>query len=131
MGESERVPEGLGESGRALWTACRPERLHVAHRGLVLQAARLLDRLDTLAAQLDGRQADWLWAMEGGDGKVEVYVDKALAEARQYAVAYAQICDKMRQMGILGVPKEEQAGPSLVEQLKKAREERERRARPA
>lgn len=66
-------------------------------RTLLEEACRLADRLDRLDATLTGEDA-WLHFQANDDGsEVTVIVDKALAEARQQAVALKQIVSEFRQ----------------------------------
>jgi len=120
------VPDGLGASGRVLWDECRGDTLHAAHRGLVLQACRLLDRLDNLADQL-GDPRDLLVAVQTETGGVELVVDRALAELRQCALAYGKLIDQLRRLGVVREHRDQTQGPSLIEQLQQARAAREQR----
>jgi len=70
-------------------------RFDPAHKALLLEACRIGDRLDRLDRHLDGE--DWL-NFEVNDDRtvVTVIVDKALAEARQQALAFKQIVSELR-----------------------------------
>lgn len=71
------------------------EQLGPAQRVLLEEACRIVDRLDRLDAQLDGR--DWLSFDVGRGGPVTVVVDRVLSEARQQAAVLKQIVAELRQ----------------------------------
>jgi hypothetical protein len=92
------VPVGLGERGLALWVALSGD--DVARNGLVLEAARLADRLDELDSVIQGkgvlnlmqfRVIDSLVTDESLNISVEVKFQNVLSEARQQATAFAGI----------------------------------------
>ncbi|MEU0797163.1 hypothetical protein ABZ342_44475 [Amycolatopsis sp. NPDC005961] len=74
----------LGPRGAELWAAvCAGWTPSALHSELLLEACRIVDRLDKLDRQLRGE--DWLHfrARAEDEGEVHVYIDKALAEARE------------------------------------------------
>ncbi|WP_199444466.1 hypothetical protein [Umezawaea beigongshangensis] len=92
---------GLEAPGRALWsevTGAMP--LTALQRVLLLEACRIVDRLDKLDAQLRGDDRGWLEIElpdDDRDREVVVIVDRALVEARQQAVALKQLVGEIRQ----------------------------------
>jgi len=52
---------------------------------MIVEAARIADRLERLDAALTGETQTWLRLTEGRDAVLELRVDNALAEARQQA----------------------------------------------
>lgn len=92
------VPVGLGERGLALWAALSGE--DVARNGLVLEAARLADRLDELDGIIQGKGVLNLMQFRVIDKEVtddslninvEVKFQNVLSEARRQATAFAGI----------------------------------------
>ena len=92
------VPSGLGERGMALWEAL--SGADVARNGLVLEAARLADRLDELDNIIQGKGVLNLMQFRVIDKEVtdadltinvEVKFQNVLSEARQQAMAFAGI----------------------------------------
>lgn len=93
-------PSGLGERGSALWRAMATE--DVPRNALVLEAARLTDRLDELDNIIQGKGVLNLMQFrldfpsdEDGPYTVEVKFQAPLAEARQQATALAGILTKL------------------------------------
>ncbi|WP_284763401.1 hypothetical protein [Arthrobacter sp. efr-133-R2A-63] len=96
------VPPGLGERGLSIWEAMATE--DVPRNALVLEAARLADRLDELDNIIQGKGVlnlmqfrVHLWEDDGEERNVNVEVKFAapLAEARQQAIALANILAKL------------------------------------
>lgn len=58
---------------------------------LVVEAGRIVDRLDTLDAVLSGDVDTWLTLAEGREGEISVRIDSALTEARQQASVLRQL----------------------------------------
>lgn len=73
--------------------ALAPER-----RVLLEEACRIADRLDRLDALLSGDSGSWVRLVEdkGDPERQIVVVDRALAEARQQAVALKQLIAELR-----------------------------------
>ena len=94
---------GLGERGLALWEEMSGK--DVARNALVLEAARIADRLDELDNIIQGKGVLNLMQFrlhldeidEDGDRNihVEVKFGAPLAEARQQATAFATILSKL------------------------------------
>ena len=97
------VPAGLGERGVALWQAMSGS--DVVRNALVLEAARLADRLDELDNIIQGKGVLNLMQFRvlnreiDDDGSVnlnvEVKFQTPLAEARQQAIALSTILSKL------------------------------------
>jgi hypothetical protein len=98
---------GLGPAGRNLWsqvTGAGP--LGPMQTVLLLEACRIVDRLDALDEQMRGGEYLRLQAPEDEDDDrtFVVVVDKALAEARQQATALRGIVGEIRQAAKPGKP---------------------------
>ena len=97
------IPAGLGERGLALWESMSTK--DVPRNVLVLEAARLADRLDELDNIIQGKGVLNLMQFrlhlneidEDGDRNINVEVKFAapLAEARQQAIAFSTILSKL------------------------------------
>ena len=94
------VPVGLGVRGSAVWSSMATA--DVPRNVLVLEAARLADRLDELDSIIQGKGVLDLMIFrldfpEGDDEpfSVEVKFQNVLAEARQQATALAGILTKL------------------------------------
>lgn len=67
---------------------------------MIIEAARITDRLANLDKLLTGEVSVWAQLREGRDGDVYVYVDNALAEARQQATVLRHLISEIqRQRG--------------------------------
>jgi hypothetical protein len=91
-------------------------------RALEVESARIKARLDLLERQLAGEQDAWIHlTLNLPETVAEVTVDKALAEARQQALALATIAKTLASLG------EEEAAPaaSPEDALAARRKERE------
>ncbi|WP_324644165.1 hypothetical protein [Pseudarthrobacter sp. LT1] len=107
------VPPGLGERGSALWEELSGK--DVARNALVLEAARLADRLDELDNIIQGNGVLNLMQFrlhldeidDDGDRNINVEVKFAapLAEARQQAIAFATILTKLTPAEAAAKPK--------------------------
>jgi hypothetical protein len=111
---TDDVPR-LGERGARLWRELGGDNLDPAKKVLAEEACRIADRLDRLDDFLRGREDAWLrFRARNEDGSiVQVVVDKALAEARQQAVALKQIVAELRQGG----KDKPETGGSVLDQL--------------
>lgn len=98
------IPAGLGERGLALWQAMKSD--DVARDALVLEAARLTDRLDELDSVIQGKGVLNLMQFrvlnrefeEHGEAlsiDVEVKFQNVLSEARQQQLALANVMGKL------------------------------------
>lgn len=92
-------PPGLESRGQKLWRAITAEReLGPAGVELLLEAARIADRLDRVDAMLRDPETVWLEVMAKNDGEIHVLVvNSLLAEARQHALALKQLLSELRQ----------------------------------
>lgn len=92
-----RGPTGLDVAGRRLWDEMTADGAVAPMQAvLLLQACRIVDRLDRLDRQLHGE--DWLRFRHEESGEdVRLYVDRVLAEEREQAVALKTIVAELRQ----------------------------------
>jgi hypothetical protein len=90
------TPDGLGVAGRALWSGMSPSGWPADQLALLLQAARLADRLTQLDALNRGEATSWARIVDRDFGGLELVVDKALAEERQQALALKQVLGEIR-----------------------------------
>jgi hypothetical protein len=100
----------LGRMGSRLWaemTAAKdPDPLD---RPLLIEACRIIDRLDKLDRQLDGH--DWLRFRANEDAtEVTVYVDRVLAEAREQATALRMILADLKKALAPATPEKKGGG---------------------
>lgn len=94
------VPAGLGERGLSIWAAMATA--DVPRNALVLEAARLADRLDELDNIIQGKGVLNLMVFrldmesgEDGEYNVEVKFQNVFSEARQQAIAFSTILTKL------------------------------------
>lgn len=117
---------GFGNRGTRLWREEGGEALTGARRMLLEEACRTVDRLDRLDSILAGDPGEWMrFRVSEGGTEVTVTIDRALAEARQQAIALAQILTKFRQ----GSDAKPATGGGILDQL--AAKRAQRRANPA
>lgn len=96
---------------------------------LETEAGRIKERLDQLDRYLQGDPAAWLAIIERmPDHVAEVTVDKALAEARQQALALATITKTLAGLGAEDAPA---ATADPADEIKAARERKLAAAREA
>jgi len=86
------VPES-GTRGRELVDSLTEPGDPPSLTALVVEAGRIVDRLDSLHAVLSGDTDTWVRLVEGRDGEITVRVDSALTEARQQATVLRQLLD--------------------------------------
>lgn len=105
-------PNGmLGERGLNLWnqmtSTWTPSPLHAE---MLLEACRMLDRLDRLDRQLRGE--DWLrfYVRDDAGAEVAVYVDKALTEARELQTAFKALATELVKVAGAAEPKQKGGG---------------------
>lgn len=134
------VPSGLGERGLIVWEALKSG--DDGRDVLVVEAARLADRLDELDSIIQGkgvlnlmqfRVLDREFDEDAGqlDITVEVKFQNVLSEARQQQMAFAAVLDKIDKFGLTArVPKGAQGGalPAGVTPLDKMREQMRKRS---
>ena len=98
------VPTGLGGRGMALWESMSGD--DVTRNALVLEAARLADRLDELDNIIQGKGVLNLMQfrvlnreVDDDDGSLDINVEvkfqNVFSEARQQAIAFATILAKL------------------------------------
>lgn len=98
------VPSGLGDRGSALWSALKSG--DVARDALVLESARLADRLDELDSVIQGKgvlnlmqfrvlDREYSEDMQDLNISVEVKFQNVLSEARQQQLAFANVMSKL------------------------------------
>lgn len=81
----------------ALWDELSPQ-LGAAHKAVLLEACRAVERLDRLDRLIDGRyrRGDWLRLTEGEGGELRVVVDDLLTEARQQQAGLKGLIAELR-----------------------------------
>lgn len=99
---------GLGPAGRNLWSLMTAgAMLGPMQKVLLLEACRIVDRLDKLDGQLRGVDKEWLRLDRVDEDDMDmtyvVIVDKALAESRQQAATLKGLLAEVRQAGRTGV----------------------------
>jgi hypothetical protein len=115
----------LGRSGQALIDEYDVEGLGPVHRRLVLEAARIVDRLDRLDRLIAGDTDTWarLDVPRQDDGTpVRVVLNVPMGEARQQAVALRALAAELR----AARPKAD-AAPAEEDPLERRRRERAER----
>lgn len=111
-------PDGLDAAGRRLWDEMTSDgEVAPMQAVLLLQACRIVDRLDRLDRQLRGE--DWLrFRHEETGDEVRVYVDRVLAEEREQAVALKTLFAELRQaLGKQKQPQQRQKGGGVLGDL--------------
>lgn len=111
-------PDGLDAAGRRLWDEMTADGTVAPMQAmLLLQACRIVDRLDRLDRQLRGE--DWLrFRHEETGDEVRVYVDRVLAEEREQAVALKTLFAELRQaLGKQKQPQQRQKGGGVLGDL--------------
>jgi hypothetical protein len=87
----------LGKGGRDLWKQVRPVITGALQVALLVEACRIVDRLDTLDRQLHGDA--WLRFRHDESGaEVTVYVDRVLAEAREQQTTFRGIVVELQKV---------------------------------
>lgn len=81
----QRLTEDLSESGD-------PYAISV----MIIEAARIADRLENLDSIISGDDDRWARLMAGRDEVVEVRIDSALSEARQQATVLRHLIGEIR-----------------------------------
>lgn len=94
----EQQAEKLSAHGRALWDELTMAELDAPTKVLVLQACRVVDRLDRLEAAIRSRKT-WVNIAEQVDYgkvvKIQVQIDSVLAESRQQLSTLTQLLHKL------------------------------------
>lgn len=110
--------------GAALWEGLAKDGpFKPAEWVLVVEACRIVDRLDKLDALITGDAESWIDIIEtrGNPEVAEVVINKPLAEARQQALALKQIFTELRQLRGAGAG---DSGGDEVDELAAARAKR-------
>jgi hypothetical protein len=89
----------LGHRGRRLYAGVVDEHPDLSARARVVleEAARVVDRLETLDRLLRGDVFVWAHVETGASGRRELVVDKTLAELRQQQGTLARLMGELRQ----------------------------------
>lgn len=111
---NEGTPPGLGDSGRELWSSVTANRpLDAASKVLLLNACRIVDRLDALDAEIDGRLLSF-------NARGDEIINPLISEHRQQ---YATLAGILGRMGLGELPKP-RVGDSRWDELARKREAR-------
>lgn len=121
MGEPDEQST-LGPRGRELYETTRAVSLPVEQRALVLEAARLLDRLEKLDQLLRGDVDTWATIAVVDGGQAHLSIDSALNSARLHAQTLSQMLAQLKRLGVSGV----QAVESPLEAARRRREQAQR-----
>jgi hypothetical protein len=106
----------LGKSGRDMWRQVRPLVAGALQVALLLEACRIVDRLDTLDHQLHG--GSWLRFRHDESGaEVTVYVDRVLAEAREQQTTFRGIVVELQKYVSQQKPAEATTGGGVLADL--------------
>ncbi len=93
-------PDGLSPRGAELWVAMNKDRSpSVTESALIVEAARLVGRLDRMDAILRGDVDTWARLTENEQGEIAVVIDQVATEARLTAGALKAIVSELRQHG--------------------------------
>lgn len=84
---------------------------------MLIEACRIVDRLDRLDGFLAGREFLRLRSMEGREGHVTIHVDRALAEAREQANTLRQLLLEIDRATRRGQTTEETKGGGVLADL--------------
>lgn len=90
--------DSLGSAGRRLYDSLHDDDDPYALTALIVEAARIKDRLDQFDRVLSGDADCWLSLTDvrGEDDILEIRVDNSLQEARQQANALRQLIGEIR-----------------------------------
>lgn len=100
LGDAPEPDIALGARGRRLWDALLGEADYGPRQvALIEEACRLVDRLNVLDGAIRDKAVVFELVLDEDGEIATVVVDKALAEARQHALALKQIFSEIRQGG--------------------------------
>lgn len=117
----KEVPPGLEAGGTELWESIAGEReLDAASKHLLVNACRIVDRLDNLDKEIDGRLLSF-------NARGDEIINPLISEHRQQYTTLANILGKM---GLGELPKPQEAN-SREDELAKKRAERAAAAKAA
>lgn len=115
------VPDGLKPSGEALWVEVTKARtVGAAHRTVLLNACRIADRLDDIAAELEQSPLT-VTIFDSRGNPVNEVAQPLLGEFRQQFATLSMILGRL---GVKELPRA-QSGASARERLAEARKARE------
>lgn len=91
--------DSLGDAGRSLYDSLHTDDEPYAVTALIVEAARIKDRLDQFNRTLSGDADCWMQLVDvrGEDDVLEIRVDAALQESRQQANTLRQLVTAIRQ----------------------------------
>jgi hypothetical protein len=117
-------PHGLGFRGYDLWVTMRGESLEPARKVLLVEACRVVDRLERIDRMIRGDLVEWMGLLSTRDDTVvTIVMNNLLVEARQQQNTLRGIMAELRQsIGKADVQTEGEV--SLIDQLAKRRADR-------
>lgn len=121
-----RRQSGFGPRGQELYDALKDVEMGPLHKALLVEACRLADRMDRFERTLSGGK--WFFERRDEDDRVEIVIDNALSEARQYASAFKQIVAELEPKPTAGAGRKPDAPkiPTGVASLTKKLAERQK-----
>lgn len=113
----DSTPVPLGLNGQALYDslAANP-KITAAHRALILQAARLTDRLDQLT------EHTFALVVENSQGTRTI--NPLISEHRMISTALSQL---LKSLGVDALPKDVSDQPTVADRIEEQRKKREQR----
>lgn len=124
------MPDNLGETGRAIWDAFEASKRDAFQQALIREIARCADTLDTLDALILGRRPIWAELIFDDMGQVNLFIDKALDQRRNYELTLRALFAEARAAGLKpagvkasGVDEEPE---DMLARMRKAKSDRER-----
>lgn len=108
------MPETFRAAGSKLYEALSDDSDPLWLDVIVVEAARIADRLSQLHELLGGDEAVWLRLATGRDGVLEIRVDGALQESRQQATVLRQLLAEIRRHKAGGAVPEDPADDDLA-----------------
>ena len=92
------MAEILGEVGEKLRSALELDDDSFEITVLILEAARVGDRLEQLNGIITGEQEVWARLTDGRTGDLEIRIDNVLQEARQQAATLRQLIGTIKRL---------------------------------
>lgn len=121
------APTTLGVRGQELWDAMAEVEMGPAHKALLGETCRLLDRLDRFDRVLSGGRWFFDRVSEDNPDQVEIVVDQLVSEARQGASALKVLVAELEpKPSSAAVPKQPKA-PSGIASLSERLAQRQQR----
>lgn len=127
-----RYPAFLRKRGRQMWDDLNEQFEFTPQvRELAVEACRLADRLERMAAMLSSEHTMWFELgepeeLKSGETQVHIVVNNVIGEARQNQSALAVLLNKI---GVADKATAKTGGESLTDQLARKRKERQEEAR--